>query len=313
MATTTYKINGKNVQFDVDEYLKNSSNVQRKDMPQVNMDSFLKNLPQIKKHVGVVKTKLRADHLYPTQNEINMEKVLRNVQTRGALPQKYKTFIVSQGLNIIDGHHRHVQCLIENPKQMLDVYLIDIPTSKLLDMFRGMKTILNKPRAIHELMVEVLDKELEEELGMGDVEFGQPATADSEGEKGSGDLMSTQKKKKKDPTYAEMKPALEWVKEIFDIDLSYLYEKLEILESVTVNKEGVIESEDGIEWMECVNLPVSRKYLKMEKEFKVKTMEGITEGKAGDYLMRGVDGEMYPCDADIFHKTYTHLDKVGDK
>lgn len=55
---------------------------------------------------------------------------------------------------------------------------------------------------------------------------------------------------------------------------------------------------------ECENLPTRRKYVKIDEEFSCKTLEGITVGKAGDYLMVGVDDEIYPCDADIFHKTY---------
>ena len=38
--------------------------------------------------------------------------------------------------------------------------------------------------------------------------------------------------------------------------------------------------------------------------FSVETLEGTMEGKAGDWLMVGVNGEMYPCDADVFAKTY---------
>ena len=38
--------------------------------------------------------------------------------------------------------------------------------------------------------------------------------------------------------------------------------------------------------------------------FSVETPEGTMEGKAGDWLMVGVNGGMYPCDADVFAKTY---------
>jgi hypothetical protein len=37
----------------------------------------------------------------------------------------------------------------------------------------------------------------------------------------------------------------------------------------------------------------------------VNTLEGnYKQGKAGDYLMRGIDGELYICDGPIFEKTY---------
>lgn len=47
----------------------------------------------------------------------------------------------------------------------------------------------------------------------------------------------------------------------------------------------------------------------MNKPFKVKTKEGVMEGKAGDYLCIGVEGEMWPLDKDIFEKTMKPLDK----
>jgi len=36
----------------------------------------------------------------------------------------------------------------------------------------------------------------------------------------------------------------------------------------------------------------------------IKTLEGTMRGEANDYLILGVQGEMYPCKPDIFEKTY---------
>jgi len=44
--------------------------------------------------------------------------------------------------------------------------------------------------------------------------------------------------------------------------------------------------------------------IQLFEPFSVETLEGTMEGKAGDYLMIGINGEMYPCDAEIFAKTY---------
>lgn len=43
---------------------------------------------------------------------------------------------------------------------------------------------------------------------------------------------------------------------------------------------------------------------KMDEEFEVETQEGTMRGKAGDWLIRGVKGEFYPCSDDIFCQTY---------
>lgn len=40
------------------------------------------------------------------------------------------------------------------------------------------------------------------------------------------------------------------------------------------------------------------------KGFFVKTLEGTMAATTNDYLVRGVDGEFYPCKKDIFRKTY---------
>ena len=44
--------------------------------------------------------------------------------------------------------------------------------------------------------------------------------------------------------------------------------------------------------------------LPMAEPFIVDTLEGVHEGKAGDYLAIGAAGEMYPIDAAVFAATY---------
>lgn len=39
-------------------------------------------------------------------------------------------------------------------------------------------------------------------------------------------------------------------------------------------------------------------------KFKITTLEGIHSADIGDYIIRGVNGEFYPCKPDIFKKTY---------
>ena len=36
----------------------------------------------------------------------------------------------------------------------------------------------------------------------------------------------------------------------------------------------------------------------------IKTLEGEMHVSGGDYIIRGVNGEFYPCKPDIFEKTY---------
>lgn len=39
-------------------------------------------------------------------------------------------------------------------------------------------------------------------------------------------------------------------------------------------------------------------------EFLVSTLEGVMRGVKGDWLIRGIKGELYPCKPDIFAATY---------
>jgi hypothetical protein len=59
----------------------------------------------------------------------------------------------------------------------------------------------------------------------------------------------------------------------------------------------------------CRKKPIVVHAKQINEHFDVKTLEGIMRGNPGDYLMRGVDGEMYPCKKDIFERTYCWLDE----
>lgn len=37
---------------------------------------------------------------------------------------------------------------------------------------------------------------------------------------------------------------------------------------------------------------------------KIETLEGVMDASIGDFIIRGVNGEFYPCKPDIFEKTY---------
>lgn len=37
---------------------------------------------------------------------------------------------------------------------------------------------------------------------------------------------------------------------------------------------------------------------------EIQTLEGKMIARSGDYIIKGVNGEIYPCKADIFEKTY---------
>ena len=56
--------------------------------------------------------------------------------------------------------------------------------------------------------------------------------------------------------------------------------------------------------------PISVKFRVAEKEEEIKTLEGIMRADIGDYIITGVNGEIYPCKQDIFKKTYDVLEII---
>lgn len=53
-------------------------------------------------------------------------------------------------------------------------------------------------------------------------------------------------------------------------------------------------------------------YMSLEDEppeLYVRTLEGNLHVSEGDYIIRGIEGEMYPCKPDIFEETYARVDE----
>jgi hypothetical protein len=43
---------------------------------------------------------------------------------------------------------------------------------------------------------------------------------------------------------------------------------------------------------------------------RIPTLEGIMVANTGDYIIKGVNGEFYPCKPDIFEKTYEPFNEI---
>lgn len=56
-----------------------------------------------------------------------------------------------------------------------------------------------------------------------------------------------------------------------------------------------------IEWLSSYNV---ESYTLNSSEFYVKTLEGDMKANIGDYIIKGVKDEFYPCREDIFKMTY---------
>ena len=45
----------------------------------------------------------------------------------------------------------------------------------------------------------------------------------------------------------------------------------------------------------------------------IKTLEGYHRANYGDWIIKGIKGEFYPCKPDIFESTYESVEPVFDK
>ena len=61
----------------------------------------------------------------------------------------------------------------------------------------------------------------------------------------------------------------------------------------------------------AIKKPIPINCVQMQEAFEVQTLEGTLRGNPGDYLMMGVDGELYPCSKEIFEKTYDWVEETG--
>lgn len=66
-------------------------------------------------------------------------------------------------------------------------------------------------------------------------------------------------------------------------------------------------SESEPEYTHYRKKPLVVQACRIDEPFQVETLEGTMLGKKGDYLIRGVANEVYPCRADIFEQTYELL------
>lgn len=67
-----------------------------------------------------------------------------------------------------------------------------------------------------------------------------------------------------------------------------------------VQYTGADESKIEV-WHFCKGLDI---YVDEKENYVIPTLEGNIIANVGDYIIKGVNGEFYPCKPDIFEKTY---------
>ena len=77
-----------------------------------------------------------------------------------------------------------------------------------------------------------------------------------------------------------------------------------VIEAVHWNGIKVSETPKWI--LEALNSGV---LVRFGDKVQVRTLEGVMTASPGDYIIKGVDGELYPCKPDIFEKTYEKVEE----
>lgn len=82
-----------------------------------------------------------------------------------------------------------------------------------------------------------------------------------------------------------------------------------VIDAFQLNERGLIEEDwfwDAVTRCDIITLHFG-KHDPEPAMCKIRTLEGVMTANAGDYIIRGVNGEIYPCKADIFEKTYERV------
>lgn len=56
-----------------------------------------------------------------------------------------------------------------------------------------------------------------------------------------------------------------------------------------------------------VKIPVTIEAYQTDEEVEIETLEGVMKANKGDWIIKGVKGELYPCKPDVFDLTYTKV------
>lgn len=71
-----------------------------------------------------------------------------------------------------------------------------------------------------------------------------------------------------------------------------------VIEAIKYDKSSIGKAQDFCNKM---------RYNPHNNEYYIETLEGTMLISEGDYIIKGVNGEFYPCKADIFEKTYEEV------
>lgn len=65
---------------------------------------------------------------------------------------------------------------------------------------------------------------------------------------------------------------------------------------------------DETKFKKYTKIPVTIEAYQTDEELEIETLEGTMKANKGDWIIKGVKGELYPCKPDVFDMTYEKVD-----
>ena len=75
----------------------------------------------------------------------------------------------------------------------------------------------------------------------------------------------------------------------------------------TTNYQDIEDWSKGAVYIRGIKLPDA------DREMEINTLEGTMRAIVGDWIIKGIKGEFYPCKHDIFEATYEAVDEAEER
>jgi hypothetical protein len=74
------------------------------------------------------------------------------------------------------------------------------------------------------------------------------------------------------------------------------------------------ESRSTLKKIGCKSMSIEghSSYPDLVRNLRIETLEGTMKVNKGDYIIKGIQGEFYPCKPDIFKQTYYTLEEYAN-
>jgi len=85
------------------------------------------------------------------------------------------------------------------------------------------------------------------------------------------------------------------------------------IRSIVTEKEAILFN--GVNYEECFHFigdAVETSRNLMDRIIRIHTLEGTMIANKGDWIIKGLRGEFYPCKPDIFKKSYEIIKQPGE-